>query len=1193
MWVTRQVEIPEALMRAQQEGNLVLFVGAGASMAPPSALPSFTTLARSIAADAHVPCTEEDARNPNQYLSTLADAGISVHEHARRLIAERGAPNALHRALVALFPTVDAVRIVTTNWDKHLTAAAEERFGHRPAVYHAPALPLGRDFSGIVHLHGCTDQRPQDLIMTEADFGRAYLTDAWASGFVREMFRAYTVVFIGYSNDDVIMYYLGRGLTTPSPRYGFIAEPSRNWTALGITSIVYPPADDHIAQSDALTAWAELVNTGYLEHERRIVRLLAGSAPQAGTQAAAPWDLADPADDSYMHYVVQDEELVKLFTRHAAGPDVLAWISRKPSFHAIFDPRAELTAAAQQLAFWFAREYASSESDSALAVARERGGALHPVAALHVVRELAAHHPPSSVVALWLPLLLAGHVAPSTLAWLLGSLRRDEDLDTALLLLDQLITPRPVPTTSPLATLRTSFGFDVAMTAEDYALGQAWTTYFAPRLEQVADTLMPMVERHLRTAHLLLRAGGQAGRDRDLISLQRASIAPHAQDIPPTGLDLLIDIARDSLAALTRTAPRQATALMTAWVSGDVPLLRRLALHGCTQRTDQSADEKIDWLVRSGTLYDLLARPEVFALLAAAAPRSQASRANLLAAIAHGPTRLAMPERRDEVVMSVLEWVTRHAPDFTQAQQVLSELQAAHPDFTPSPDPGPLFSVTSMSFDDRSPRSVQQLLSMTGTQDDLQWLRSYHGGSGLFGPTRDGLLAEITRAASADLSWSLTIVGALAESGDRDSDLWPAVIHGWRQALPRADAADADAALDLLGAPGTRMIFRAATDLLAALTAQQDADLGVVEHCERLAAHLWNLARGEKAPDLPGMDTRGSIVFAALNHWSGDLASTFLQAAAQRWRADRDNFAGLPAVSRRCLEQMLDASFPGHLGTLSILTRSFPLLCALDEPWTSEQVLTGFDWARPDDPGHSYASAAWEGFLSRPAWNERLLSLLAPHLPQTFHMLGGEPRKALVDTMATVAFAARADEDLVPNLIAEFIGATSELERASWSGRVGWLLDKLPAQDAEDAWGLWIAPYWQRRLEHRPRALSAAETEQMLTWVTASGRSFPEAVKALTASPAEFHGAYLFFNALRSHRALDDFPREAGELLAYVLEHTKAPVDVCEQIGVVINRLIQRAAPGSAPSLEAACHAAGRLGCPDAASWLIRMQAMG
>ena len=46
---------PVQWRRAQQEGNLVLFVGAGASMAPPSALPSFTTLARSIPAAALSP----------------------------------------------------------------------------------------------------------------------------------------------------------------------------------------------------------------------------------------------------------------------------------------------------------------------------------------------------------------------------------------------------------------------------------------------------------------------------------------------------------------------------------------------------------------------------------------------------------------------------------------------------------------------------------------------------------------------------------------------------------------------------------------------------------------------------------------------------------------------------------------------------------------------------------------------------------------------------------------------------------------------------------------------------------------------------------------------------------------------------------------------------------------------------------
>ena len=78
-------------------------------------------------------------------------------------------------------------------------------------MYEAPALPLGRDFTGIVYLHGSIDRAPSRLVVTDRDFGHAYLTDAWAARFLQEMFRKYTVFFIGYSHNDVVMNYLARG----------------------------------------------------------------------------------------------------------------------------------------------------------------------------------------------------------------------------------------------------------------------------------------------------------------------------------------------------------------------------------------------------------------------------------------------------------------------------------------------------------------------------------------------------------------------------------------------------------------------------------------------------------------------------------------------------------------------------------------------------------------------------------------------------------------------------------------------------------------------------------------------------------------------------------------------------------------------------------------------------------------------
>lgn len=45
-------------------------------------------------------------------------------------------------------------------------------------------------------------------MLTSGDFGRAYLRDAWAARYVVELFREFTVLFVGYSLNDPIVGYL-------------------------------------------------------------------------------------------------------------------------------------------------------------------------------------------------------------------------------------------------------------------------------------------------------------------------------------------------------------------------------------------------------------------------------------------------------------------------------------------------------------------------------------------------------------------------------------------------------------------------------------------------------------------------------------------------------------------------------------------------------------------------------------------------------------------------------------------------------------------------------------------------------------------------------------------------------------------------------------------------------------------------
>ena len=181
------IRFPETLRSALRDGGLVVFAGAGVSMGTPACLPDFKTLADLITKGTGE--TRLDVETDDALLGRLHNAGVRVHDIAARLLqtnhcGNHPSPTALHHDLVRLYPEPDKVRIVTTNFDLLFDDAARDLFAEQPDVFKAPALPLGREFNGIVHVHGCLD-RPQGMVLTDADFGRAYLTDGWASRFPR------------------------------------------------------------------------------------------------------------------------------------------------------------------------------------------------------------------------------------------------------------------------------------------------------------------------------------------------------------------------------------------------------------------------------------------------------------------------------------------------------------------------------------------------------------------------------------------------------------------------------------------------------------------------------------------------------------------------------------------------------------------------------------------------------------------------------------------------------------------------------------------------------------------------------------------------------------------------------------------------------------------------------------------------
>ena len=291
-------DVPERLLQAHEDRRVVFFCGAGISY--PAALPGFKDLvdklyeARNVVPNAVQAAAIKSGRYDTAVglLETQDVGGVeSVRlELANILSPDLKAPRATetHKALLTLGTTRDGrTRLVTTNFDRIfeevLTGA-----GSSVARFRAPLLPIPKShWDGLIYLHGLLTKDPSRndltrLVISSGDFGLAYLTERWAARFVSELFRNYTVCFVGYSLDDPVLRYMTDALSADrlmgeSTREMFAfavyskrkeTDQKQTWEAKGVTPILYKAHWRHAYLHRTLRHWSETYRDGARGKER-------------------------------------------------------------------------------------------------------------------------------------------------------------------------------------------------------------------------------------------------------------------------------------------------------------------------------------------------------------------------------------------------------------------------------------------------------------------------------------------------------------------------------------------------------------------------------------------------------------------------------------------------------------------------------------------------------------------------------------------------------------------------------------------------------------------------------------------------------------------------------------------------------------------------------------------------------------
>lgn len=998
------------------------------------------------------------------------------------------------------------------------------------------------------------------MVLTDLDFGSAYLTEGWARRFLVDMLDAYPVLFVGYRHDDTVMNYLARALPAGTERFALTHDTDLGrWGILGVKPIVYPKGsdDDYSDLNKGIDGLATYAQRGVLDWQREITEI-AGSSPPLDEEAA------DAIRDA-----LSDPMRARFFTEAASLTEWIGWLERHGYLDRLFGTvSGEISEQDIRLANWVAETFVRDHSDELFHLLARHNLEVHREFWFALARavgfEKAQPLNPDDL-ARWVSILLQTAPPPPWIGpihfvprWL-GERCSDADLTASLLEIFSKMTVNRLQISSLLPYLE-NVDVDTSVSIlpsvepdSDHAdLKDFWRFRLEPRLDEVAEPLLAIVVQNLVSQHRMLGSWQAANRDWDAASSGRSAIEPHEQNRVVDATDVIIDVGRDCLEHLASTQPDVASAWCDWLIRQDASILRRLAVHMLPVRSDLTADERIDWLLANIGLHDLAAHHETFRALRAIYPHasSQHRKAAVDAAMSY-EWPVADDEDRERLTVhhhfKWLHWLHESDPSCELAKRTLQGIRRRHPDFQSREHPDFNVYTTGPEYvEPQTPWSVSDLL----TRPASEWsgeLLTFQGEAPM-GPSRAGLLRTVEEAATQGFEWGIELADALVESGDWDADLWPPLMRAWSREL------DVNKHRIVLGRLRNAELYsrhaRPVADTLCTLV--KDGGLPyaaeLLEEANELAVALWDsLDRSE-----PIERERGWL-FRAMNHPAGVVAEFWLQSLSL-WQERRDPRSDpLGGEYQLALSEIVqDATSVGRLGKAIIASR-LGFILAVDEDWTKRYLVPLFDCKDADD-----RQAAWDGFLYGP-----LNPSVADSMKDAF-LTGVSSMGELFDEESDlrqqfVTFYAGMVTYFVDQPLEVWIPRFFDNAQLADRHRFAWALGR-DLHDMDNGrqrewWERWLKRYWASRLQGIPVPLDNGEVEAMLDWLPYFDALFPEAVELAIRMPQARLEHGMVISQIAEGDLWSKYPEATAKLLVYLAD-SESPQWVWHRGEELISKLL-------------------------------------
>lgn len=1060
-------------------------------MGAPAKLPGFKGLAREIA-EPVIPWEAKYEVALDRYLGIAERKRVLVQERAREKLLARGGSNTpLHEHLLGIFGSADRVRLITTNFDSFFTDAAVAVFpASRIPIYIGPALPPSSGFRGLVYLHGALSAPHDRLVLTDADFGSAYLADGWAARFLVPVFANRTVLFAGYSLNDPVMQYLLQALPRTQRWFALCPESeNQHWADRDIIAVPFQASAGGDLYGDlnaGMQRWSWYSQATPLNHDQELRRLVALGPPASPEDAdyvrarlrtetgrRSFWGSA--TDEAWFHWAVKEGLLACLTDEHSKDEQVYDW------------------------AQWVVLYFCGGQSPPLLNFVRGRSLRLHSgfanALSLHLWR--IKPFPPSAVLRQFIALLV-NQPASQIRRFdhhprLVEKLVNEGCTDEAMALLGWLTRVRLVEIESLYLYYEEEESDDaadpVSLPALSNRIGIAGSSPdLAEYLDRggqslaalAADDLVWLGEVRLREAYEFLDLARGTEGTIDWMSYGRTSIAPSNQDSFAHAEDVLVAIVRTALDYFAIASLESLEAFAEKNSKNERALLRRLALYAYAKHPTLSADELLDKAVDEGWTNDIWLRPEFYLLLKAHYDRaSEGARARFIAGLpVPSPDEEAEDEFAGHARFSLSQKLKQLSPASASTVAFAEAEAALHSDWREGDKDG-FLSRTEVGWGsgELSPIAAEEMLEWTGAEVVARI------GAQLIDETRrskaGALFGAVQQAARTRASWAIDVFVALLNSTEQPDGLLDSLVWGMRETPfspeEQRSLLEACIAVELPASIGHSLgslIDKWARELKPGVLP------AVLNLFDEVADRVY---AGAKAV-APGVADAGWVE-RAMNHPAGHAAQVWWSVANARDWVDGKFVLTLDDPEKARWETVVQDDSAAGAFARPIIGMATDRLSGGDFPWAEKTLFPAFDPASDINR----AAQLWDGRLMQSRWSWTTVSALEPYMSSFLRespSLVPARSRELGDWIGMLVANPKKSKFSVGRLH-EFIYHATPEARIAFADSLPRHLSRLTPKGRETVWSQILMPYWRDRRTNVPVPLSPDEVGEMLGWVVA------------------------------------------------------------------------------------------------------------